>query len=224
MLRRSVWRLCGYKFFEDQFPRHEEPPAAYKYYEDQMAAASVTSEPEPGSQLTKEQKVKRMFKWEDDEKGVPTPSHDWGWKEETWGPSPYDPGHNTWYNKSRMYMSYDEKTKHDLGHARPLKRGELRQNPVELNYRLGAATVSAQQTLNRQPDQDQWMHLNRDEQQDTFGTVRQGYMDEWLAQPGVEPKNVGKKISEYYGTDDKHTVQQTPRRPDWELPPAPDAY
>eukprot|EP00759_Apiculatamorpha_spiralis_P052439 PhF_6_TR5711/c0_g1_i1/m.8417 len=228
MFRKSLLRLTtatgggGYKFFEDQFPQpKDDPPPSYQFYEDQMShGAHVQEELPPPPPLTKEQKVKRLFKW-GEEKGLPVQSHDWGWAE-GWGPSPNDPGHNTWYKKSRMYMSYDEKTKHDIGHARPLQAGEIRQNPSDLNLRQGAAVLAAQEKHKRQPDNNQWVHYSEQEQKDEFGSTRQEFMNEWLERPGVNPNTLGKNIADYYGTNDKHSFTKAPRRPDWELPAAPD--
>ena len=220
-MRRCMLRFTGYKFFEDQFPRSAAPSDGYQTYEDQMAGAQITAELQPKPEASKEQKVKRLMKWEQDTQGCPSPSGDWGWKEQ-WGPAPADPGHNTWYDKSRIYMSYEEKQKYDIGHARPLKAGELRQNTVELNQRLGSGAISAVDKYGKQPDEKGTVHYNKEEQKDTFGTVRQEYVDEWLEQPGCTPNNIGNKIADFYGTTDKHSFHKAPRRPDWELPQAPE--
>jgi len=220
-MRRSFFLSSGYKFFEDQFPRSTAPPIAYQTYEDQMASAQVTYSPPPPQNLTKEQKVKQLMKWEYDEKGRPRPSQTWGWSDQ-WGPHPGEAGHNKWYDKSRTYMSYDEKLKDDMGHARPIKTGEIRQHAMELNDRMAASAHSETEKLGKHPDSNQFVTFSRDEQQDVVGTVRQEYMNEWLAQPGVNTNNLGAKIGEYYGTSDKHKTQKVQRRADWDLPAAPD--
>lgn len=208
----------GYKYFEDMYPAHDPPPR-YEHYEDQCNAATVKNL-EPKKQVTETEKLQQVHDWKKTDKGFVAPEN-FGWAEE-WGPEPGEEGHNEWYKKNRMYMSYEEKTKLDMRHQVPLEKGAMRHHEMPLTKRVKASYLNLQ---NEKPqwfdsrERDYWANYSYEDKRDYVVKAKDDYINEWLEKPGVSQNNVAQKIGEYNGTTKNTRVVPVSRKPEWELAP-----
>jgi hypothetical protein len=208
----------GYKFFEDMYPKHDPPPQ-YASYEDQCNAATVKNL-EPKVQLGESEKLHKLHEWEKSDKGYAAPEN-YGWADE-WGPEPGEEGHQAWYNKNRVYMSYEEKAKYDMRHSVPLEKGAMRHHEMPLTKRIKAGYWNLQ---NEKPqwfdsrERDYWAEYGYEDKRDYVVKAKDDYVSEWLEKPGVTPNNVAKKIADYNGTAKHQRVVPVARKPEWELAP-----
>lgn len=208
----------GYKYFEDMYPKHDPPPR-YEYYEDQLNAGYVKSL-EAKVQKTESERLQQLHDWQKTDKGFLAPEN-FGWADE-WGPEPGDEGHNDWYKKNRMYMSYEEKTKYDMRHGVPLEKGAFRHQDMPMTKKVKASYINLQ---NEKPqwfdsrERGYWAEYGYEDKRDYIVKAKDDYVNEWLEKPGVTPSNVGKKIADYNGTGKNQRVVAVPRKPEWELAP-----
>lgn len=234
MYRRCAWLWAiaaptqplqqgGYKFFEDMYPKHEPPPR-YANFEEQSLGITVKN-CEPKKQISESEKLHHLHNWKKDDKGIEAPP-EFGWAEE-WGPEPGEDGHNDWYKKHRMFMSYEEKAKYDMRTGVPLERGATRHHEMPLTKRMKASYHNLQQESPQWFDTRErgyWGKYTYEQKQDSVIKSRDEYINEWLEKPGVTKNNVAKTIADYNGTAKQQRVVPVARKPEWELAPKNDAY
>ncbi|CAD2219759.1 hypothetical protein AGDE_04839 [Angomonas deanei] len=226
MLRRALFHptrllLAGYKFFEDMYPKHDPAPRFATYEEQERSATAKSLEPK--KQLSESEKLHHLHDWKKDKEGYKPPP-EYGWPEE-WGPEPGEEGHSTWYEKNRMYMSYEEKSKYDLRIGVPVEKNSTRHQEMPFQKRMKAAYHNLEEKDPQYFDPRQrkyWAEYSYEDQKDTMAKARDDYMSEWLEKPGVSKENVAKKIGEYNGTAKNQNVKSVQRRPEWELAPRPE--
>jgi hypothetical protein len=230
-MQSSAWRLTvrrttavlqgGYKYFEDMYPK-QEPPPRYEYYEEQMSAATVKNLEEK-KQLTESQKLQQLHDWKKTDKGFVAPA-EFGWHED-WGPEPGDDGHNEWYKKNRMYMSFEEKSKYDMRHGVPLENGAVRHHELPMQKRVKASYHNLQSEKPQWFDpreRNSWAEYSYEDKRDYIVKAKDDYINEWLEKPGVTKNNVAKAIGDYNGTAKYQRIVPVPRKPEWELAPLKD--
>ncbi|CCW62616.1 unnamed protein product [Phytomonas sp. EM1] len=209
----------GYKFFEDMYPKHAPGPR-FAYYEDQEKSCVVSSL-EPKKQLTESEKLHHLNNWKKTNEGLELPP-EYGWHED-WGPEPGEEGHNSYYKKNRMYMSYEEKSKYDLRLGVPLEKNAMRQQELPYQKRLKGAYRNLEERGGKQyvsmRQRNYWAKYSYEDQRDTIAKAKDDFFKEWLDKPDVTPQNVCKKISEYNGTNKNQNIKSVQRRPEWELAP-----
>ncbi|CCW65952.1 unnamed protein product [Phytomonas sp. Hart1] len=209
----------GYKFFEDMYPKHEPGPR-FASYEDQMKSFEVKSL-EPKKQFTESEKLHHLYDWKKTKGGLELPQ-EFGWNEE-WGPEPGEDGHNTYYEKNRMFMSYEEKSKYDLRIGVPLEKNAMRQQELPYQKRLKGAYRNLEERDGGQyvsmRKRNYWAKYSYEDQRDTIAKAKDDFFKEWLDKPDVTPQNVSKKISDYNGTNKNQNIKSVQRRPEWELAP-----
>lgn len=214
----------SYKYFEDFYPKHDPAPR-FAYYEDQLQSPIVKSHEEK-KQMTESEKLHHLHDWKKTSTGLTIPEN-YGWAEE-WGPEPGEEGHNDYYKKDRMYMSYEEKSRRDFYQGVPLEKNALRHQEMPYQQRMKAAYYNLEEKAGG-PSQyaslrkrNHWANYSYEDQKDTLAKARDDYMKEWLEKPGVTPQNLAKKIADYNGTGKNKNIKQVQRRPEWELAPAPE--
>lgn len=72
------------------------------------------------------------------------PRPEFGWPEE-WGPEPGEEGHDVWYRKNRMYLSCDEKVRHDLRTGVPVEKNSIRHPEMPCQKRFKASYVNREE-------------------------------------------------------------------------------
>lgn len=213
-----------YKFFEDFYPK-QAPAPRFEYYEDQTRSPEVKCMAEK-VQMSETEKLNYLHKWKKDDSGLTIPK-EFGWAED-WGPEPGEDGHNGYYNKSRVYMSYEEKSKYDLGQGVPVEKNSMRHQEMPYQKRMKAAYHNLEELAGGESQyasarkRNNWAAYEYEDKRDTMAKARDDFMKEWLEKPGVNPQNLAKKIGEYNGTAHNKNIQQVQRRPEWELAPLPD--
>lgn len=212
----------GYKYFEDMYPKHDPPPR-FESYEDQMASATVKNL-EPKKQISETERLNQLHDWKKTDKGIDAPAN-YGWAEE-WGPEPGEEGHNDWYKKNRMYMSYEEKAKYDMRHMVPLEKGATRNQELPMQKRVKASYYNLQEDKGTQwfdsRERNYWAEYGYEDKRDYIVKAKDEYISEWLEKPGVTKNNVAKKIADYNGTGKNQRVVPVPRQPEWQMAPLKD--
>lgn len=214
--------LCGYKYFEDMYPKKSHESPRYATFEEQMNSAKSKSL-EPRRIMGESEKLNYLHDWKQDKQGF-VPPEQFAWHED-WGPEPGEDGHNEWYKKSRSFMSYEEKSKLDLKHGVPIKRNELRKQELPIEQTMKGAMHNVYEKNPHEmyslktasPD----ANYSAEEKADVIH-ARDQYVEEWLKKPGVTMQNVAKKIGDHNGTAKKLNVKQAERKPEWEMPTLPE--
>lgn len=208
-----------YKFFEDMYPKHA-PSKHYEYYEDQMNAAKVKLEAEPKAPVSESERLQKLHDWKQEKDGY-VPPENFGWGED-WGPEPGEEGHNEFYKKNRMYMSFEEKSRLDLKAGVPVGKNESRPQEMPVQTRMKGAYHRLNEDKPQWFDTNQrgsWASHTQEDKKDYIMDARDEYMKEWLDKPGMSPEKVAKAMGDYNGTAKNQTVKPAERKPEWELAP-----
>lgn len=208
-----------YKYFEDMYPK-QAPAKQYEFYEDQMSSANVKFEAEPKVPLSESERLQKLHDWKQVKDGY-VPPENFGWAED-WGPEPGEEGHNSFYKKNRMYMSYEEKGRLDLKAGVPVGKNESRPQEMPVQTRMKGAYNRLNEDKPQWFDTNQrgsWASHTQEDKKDYIMDARDDYMKEWLDKPGQAPETVAKAMGDYNGTAKNQNVKPAERKPEWELAP-----